>query len=107
MKREIPLWTDPWTKKEVSFHVLDEDTFAVDTQYDIQDVVDYNADVRAVNKTDWKGENLVGRIPIPMFQDLQRIWRGMGLSKEERHQRLLKFISDPDFSDFKVKAGRL
>lgn len=103
----ITLTDDPELQKVVKFHDLNDGRFAVETVYDSQGIVDYNADIRAVNKTNWKGENLVGRIPMPMFQQLQMIWRGMKLSKEERHQRLLKFISDPDYSDFKVKAGRL
>lgn len=105
--KPITITTDPALQKVVTFHDLNDGRFAVDTEYDVQDIVDYNAAVRAVNKNDWKGENLVGRIPMPMFQQLQMVWRGMKLSKEERHERLLKFISDPDYSDFKVKAGRL
>lgn len=105
--KPITLSTDEQLQKVVRFHDLNDGRFAVDTVYDAQGIVDYNADVRAVNKTDWRGENLVGRIPMPVWQALQYAWRAMGLSKEERHAALKRFLTDPDNSKFRVKSGRL
>lgn len=105
--KPITLTADPALAKVAKFHDLNDGRFAVETVYDAQAVVDYNAAVRAANKKDWKGENLVGRVPMPMWQQLQMVWRGMKLSKEERHARLLKLLADPDYADFKVKAGRI
>jgi hypothetical protein len=105
--KPIILTADPNLQKVVKFHDLNDGRFAVDTEFNVEGILDYNADVRAVNKTNWKGENLVGRIPMPIWQALQYAWKAMNLSKAERHAALLRFLSDPDNAKFKVKSGRL
>ena len=69
--------------------------------------MDYAADLRAVNKQDWKGENLVATIPMPIFQALRETWRLLKLSKAEQQAALKRFINDPDNAKFRTKAGRL
>ena len=108
MKREIPLWTDPWTKKEVSFHVLDEDTYAVDTRYDVEPILEENTAVRNAQPDGWKGrEHLVASIPMPIYQALLSAWNLMGLSRDERQAALKRFLMDPDNVKFRTKRGRL
>ncbi len=105
--KPLTITTDPALRKVVKFHDLNDGRFAVDTEFDVQGIVDYNADVRAVNKTDWKGENMVGRIPMPIWQLLKMTHKALGLSKEESNAAMLRFLMDPDNSKFKVKSGRL
>jgi len=100
--------TDPATHKVVKFHDLNDGRFAVDTVFDVQDIVDENQRVLNSQPEGWKGrEHLVASIPMPIWQALRETWRLLGLSKQEQQAALKRFLEDPDNSKFRTKRGRL
>lgn len=106
--KPLTITTDPALRKVVKFHDLNDGRFAVDTVFDVQDIVDENERVRNAQPDGWKGrEHLVASIPMPIWQLLQDTWRALGLSKEEKQAALKSFLNDPDYSKYRTKYGRI
>lgn len=59
-------------QKVVRFHALADGRFAVESVYDVQDIVDRAARVRALQQSGWKGDtHCVGIIPMHMHQQMR------------------------------------
>lgn len=100
--------TEDTLQKVVTFHDLNDGRFAVDTTFDVQEVVDSAQDLRNAAPPTWKGDlHLVASIPMPIYQALLATWRALGLSKEDRQAALKRFLHDPDNAKFRTKTGRL
>src|SRR5439155_13519403 len=79
--RPLIVTADPALQKVVRFHDLHDDRFAVETVFDIEDIVNENTAVRNSQPDGWKGrEHLVASIPMPIYQALREAWRVLGLS---------------------------
>lgn len=106
--KPLTITTDEQLRKVVKFHDLNDGRFAVDTVFDVQDIVDENERVRNSQPDGWKGrEHLVASIPMPIWQLLQDTWRVLGLSKQEKQEALKRFVNDPDNAKFRTKYGRI
>lgn len=100
--------TDPATQKVVKFHDLNDGRFAVDTVFNVEDILNENQRVLNSQPEDWKGrDHLVASIPMPIWQALRETWRLLGLSTEEKQAALKRFLMDPDNAKFRTKRGRL
>lgn len=106
--KPITLTTDAALQKVVKFHDLNDGSFAVDTVFDVEPILNENERLRNVQPDGWKGrEHLVASIPMPLWQALREVWRVLGLSKQERDAALTRFLNDPDNAKFRTKRGRL
>lgn len=106
--KPVIVQTDDALQKVVKFHDLNDGSFAVDTIFDVQDVVDSATDLRNAAPSTWKGDfHFVASIPMPIYQALLATWRALKLSKEDRQAALKRFLHDPDNAKFRTKAGRL
>lgn len=106
--KPITISADPALQKVVQFHDLNDGRFAVDTIFDVQDIVDENTAIRTSQPEGWKGrEHLVASIPMPIYQALRMTWKALGLSTKEQQAALKRWLADPDNSKFRTKTGRL
>jgi hypothetical protein len=99
---------DPALRKVVQFHDLHDGSFAVDTVFDVEDIIHENTAVRNAQPDGWKGrEHMVASIPMPIWQALRMTWKLLGLSTPEKQAALQRFLNDPDNAKFRTKTGRL
>lgn len=62
---------DPALQKVVRFHALADGTFAVETLYDTQDMVDLATRIRN-DEPKSKGDWHLGVVPMPMLQEFRQ-----------------------------------
>lgn len=106
--KPLLIQAQPELKKVSTFHDLNDDRFAVHTEFDVEPVIDENERVRNAQPDGWKGSwHLVASIPMPVWQLLKDTWRALGLSKQEQQEALKRFLNDPDYSKWRTKRGRL
>ena len=106
--RPLTLTADPALQKVSRFHDLNDGRFAVETLYDVEDLVERNTAIRNSQPDGWKGrEHFVASIPMPIYMALRMTWQALGLSRAERDAALHRFLQDPDNAKFRTKAGRL
>ena len=104
----LTISVDRQLQKVVKFHDLNDGRFAVDTVFDVQDVVDSATTIRNSQPDGWKGnEHLVAQIPMPIYMLLRMTWNALGLGYEERQKALKAFVNDPDNAKFRTKTGRI
>lgn len=99
--KPLTLSADPALQKVVKFHDLNDGRFAVDTVYDVQDIVDHAQRIRNAQKADWKGENMVASIPMPLFMELRK----QGIVQDKAAFK--RWLNNPDNALFRTKAGKV
>ena len=93
---------DRLTGKLVTFRVLPDGRYAVDTSVDVQPIVDRCAAARSNETGNWKGEmHLAASIPMHMWQSL----RTEGRVQEVRDFK--KWLNDSSVSKLRMKTGKL
>jgi len=106
--KPIVLETHPELHKLTKFHDLNDGSFAVETKFDVEPIIDENTAVRNSQPDGWKGrEHLVASIPMPIWAALRETWRVLGLSTAEKQDALKRFLNDPDYAQFRTKRGRV
>src|SRR5262245_50056715 len=101
---EMILDRNPATKTTTVFHWLnDGDRYVVEEVQEVSPILEANSTLRAgFTHHDKKSEmRWVGRIDLPTYFNMRRVWRGQGLSKEEQDKELLKFLQDRDNSKYR------
>ena len=99
---------DPLTGRVRTFHALPDGRFAVASAVDVEPILEQNKDLAPLQGTTWKdNDNLVARIPMPIYMALRKTWREQGLSMLDRQHAMHQFLNDPDHRFFRVKAGTL
>lgn len=99
--RPIHLRADPLLEKVVTLHDLNDGRFAVETRYNVEPLKDQNTALRNANKADWKGENWVASLPMPLWMAL----RQQGVIQDPK--RFKRWLNDPDNAMFRTKTGHL
>jgi hypothetical protein len=100
--------SDPVTGRVRTFHALPDGRFAVDSAVDVEPILEENKDLARLQDTKWQdNDNLVARIPMPIYMALRKTWREQGLSALDRQRAMHRFLNDPDNKLFRVKAGKL
>ena len=93
---------DKATGKLVLFHVLPDGRFAVETQTDVEPIIETATAMRNDAPQGWKGEmHYVAKIPMGIWQSL----RTEGRIQETADFK--KWLNDPDHSKFRTKTGKL
>ena len=100
--------TDPLTGRVRTFHALPDGRFAVSSDVDVEPILEQNKDLAPLQGTKWKdSDNLVARIPMPIYMALRKTWREQGLSALDRQQAMHKFLNASENRLFRVKPGKL
>lgn len=99
---------DPITGKREFWHYNpDNDTATIETQVDVEDLVDtnkYEHNLHDGANSPWKGDiHRVASIPMPIWEDLRR--KGMLPHQDEAAFR--RWLNDPDNRAFRTRPGRV
>lgn len=106
--KPIILGVQPDAHKLTKFHDLNDGSFAVETKFDVEPIIEESTAIRNSQPDGWKGrDHLVAQIPMPIWQALRETWRLLGLSTEEKQAALKRFLNDPDYAQFRTKRGRI
>jgi len=106
--KPITLTADAALQKVAKFHDLNDGRFAVDTVFDVQDIVDHAARLRNAAPSGWKaGQHQVASIPMPIYMQLQAEWRAKGFGTVEKQAALHQFLNDPANAKFRTKTGKV
>jgi hypothetical protein len=106
--KPITLRTEDALQKVVKFHDLNDGRFAVDTEFDVQGIVDNAERIRNAQPDGWKAkEHWVASIPMPIYQGLLAEWRRLGYGYIERQAALHKWLNDPANAKFRTKRGKV
>jgi len=93
---------DRQTGKLVLFHTLPDGRYVVETQVDVQDIVDTCTTMRNDAPAGWKGEmHYVAKLPLHLWQSL----RTEGRVQEVKDFK--KWLNDGDNAAWRTKRGRL
>lgn len=101
---------DPLTRTTETFHATDNgDGFVIQSQQDVTAIVEQNKILRNqfTGHNRKSGVRWVGRIPLDTLFHMKRLWRGMGMSREEQDRELLKFLNDSENSAWRVDTTKL
>jgi hypothetical protein len=106
--KPITLTADAALQKVAKFHDLNDGRFAVDTEFDVQDIVDHAERLRNAAPSGWKGDmHQVASIPMPIYMQLQAEWRAKGFGYAEKQAAMHAFLNDPANSKFRTKTGKV
>ena len=93
---------DRITGKLVLFHVLPDGRFVVETQVDVEPILEQNAELRRLAASGWKGDlHHVASIPMVMHQAM----RTEGIIQDKRD--FSKWLNDSANSKFRTKTGKV
>lgn len=93
---------DRRTGKLVTFRMLPDGRFAIDTQVDVEPILEQNKDLQNLNPTGWKGDqHMVASIPMHIHQKM----RTEGMIQDTKWFK--RWLNDPDNRGWRTKLGRV
>lgn len=92
-----------------TFHDMDDGGLVVSTEQEISGLIDANKEEYNTSSSKWSDnalENRVARIPLKVFDQLERegITRGFTILDQKRFKA---WLNNPDNRVFRTKAGRI
>jgi hypothetical protein len=100
---------DPLTKSRELFHYdATKQQVIIEHIQNVDSILEANARQRAA-EIDGRDREFrqVGRIGLGMWQAMRDEWRKLGLSWEERQQRMKDFLNDPAYANFRTDPNRM
>jgi hypothetical protein len=99
---------DPLTGMTHIAHMPDGDTFVIETQQDVKNIVEQNKAMYAQTDENarWSEWTHIAQIPLSVFQELNKkgICRGFHIVDTKA---MKAWLNDPDNRHFRVRPGRV